>query len=76
MSEKKGVLMVCLGNICRSPIAEAVLQDAIIKRGLQDKFFVDSCGTGSWHVGNNPDSRAMATLKKHKVEYKVNLIMF
>lgn len=48
MSEggKTGILMVCLGNICRSPIAEAVLVDLIKEHGLEHKYFVDSCATG------------------------------
>ena len=48
---KKSVLFVCLGNICRSPAAEAIFIDLIKKKGLNDNFFVDSAGTGSWHIG-------------------------
>ena len=51
--------MVCLGNICRSPMAEGIL-----KSKLDDTiFFVDSAGTGSWHVGNKPDERSIAVTK-------------
>ena len=46
MSQKKGVLFVCLGNICRSPIAEAVFAHLVKERGLTDKWFTDSAGTG------------------------------
>lgn len=46
MSEKKGILMICLGNICRSPIAEAVMWDLVKKQKLTDKFFVDSAAIG------------------------------
>ena len=52
------VLMVCLGNICRSPTAEAVLRQRLRAGGLQDRVEVDSAGTGSWHVGNPPDARS------------------
>lgn len=51
--------MVCLGNICRSPLAEGILQSKLPK----DKFIVDSAGTGNWHVGKQPDSRSIAIAK-------------
>lgn len=66
-AKKRGVLMVCLGNICRSPIAEAVFLDEVRKRGEQDKWFADSCGTIGYHTGNTPDHRARATMKRHNV---------
>ncbi|KAM0792779.1 hypothetical protein ACM66B_002549 [Microbotryomycetes sp. NB124-2] len=59
------VLAVCLGNICRSPMAEAVLQDLAEKRGLDVK--VDSAGTAGYHIGEEPDERTVATCKKHGV---------
>ena len=52
------VLFVCLGNICRSPTAEGVFQQLLVDEGLGDRILVDSAGTGNWHVGNPPDSRA------------------
>jgi protein-tyrosine phosphatase len=52
------VLMVCLGNICRSPTAEAVLRAKLEAAGLGDRISVDSAGTGSWHIGNPPDPRS------------------
>ncbi|CAG2111682.1 unnamed protein product [Medioppia subpectinata] len=67
MSEKRGVLFVCLGNICRSPIAEAVFSHVLKQRGLEDKWFTDSAATGNWHVGNRPDSRALTVLRRHGV---------
>ena len=55
------ILMVCLGNICRSPLAEGILASKLPK----DKFFVDSAGTGSWHIGRSPDQRSITTAKKN-----------
>ncbi len=54
---KISVLFVCLGNICRSPAAEAIFINLIEKKGLNDRFIVDSAGTGSWHIGKRADSR-------------------
>ena len=55
------VLMVCLGNICRSPLAEGILASKLPK----NNFIVDSAGTGSWHVGHAPDKRSIAVAKKN-----------
>jgi protein-tyrosine phosphatase len=52
------ILMVCLGNICRSPTAEGVLRQRLVAAGLGERVEVDSAGTGTWHVGNPPDARA------------------
>ncbi len=52
------VLMVCLGNICRSPTAEAVLRAKLEASGLAERVVVDSAGTGDWHIGNPPDPRS------------------
>ena len=49
--KKISVLFVCLGNICRSPAAEAIFIRLLEKKGLTDGFIVDSAGTGSWHIG-------------------------
>ena len=48
-----------MGNICRSPLAHGVFEDVARREGLQDEVFVDSAGTGSWHVGSSPDERAL-----------------
>jgi protein-tyrosine phosphatase len=56
-SGKYGVLFVCLGNICRSPAAQGVMQRLVDERGLSDRFFIDSAGTGGWHIGDLPDKR-------------------
>ena len=52
------VLFVCLGNICRSPLAQGVFENTLRRESLEDEVFVDSAGTGSWHVGHSPDERA------------------
>jgi protein-tyrosine phosphatase len=52
------ILFVCLGNICRSPTAEGVFRELVKKEGLADRVLIDSAGTGEWHVGAPPDSRA------------------
>ena len=54
--------LVCLGNICRSPMAHVVLAERVAEAGLDDVVEVSSCGTGGWHVGNPMDERAAATL--------------
>ncbi|XP_001606349.1 low molecular weight phosphotyrosine protein phosphatase isoform X2 [Nasonia vitripennis] len=63
MSEKKRVLMICLGNICRSPIAEAVFAEIVKEKGLEDDWEVDSAALIGYHTGKNPDRRAMEVLK-------------
>ncbi|MDW8852477.1 low molecular weight protein-tyrosine-phosphatase [Flavobacterium sp. MMLR14_040] len=55
------ILMVCLGNICRSPLAEGILASKL----PNEKFIVDSAGTGSWHVGHSPDKRSIAVAQKN-----------
>ena len=59
MSEtgKYNVLFICLGNICRSPAAQAVMQAMVDERGLSDRFYIDSAGIGGWHIGDLPDTR-------------------
>ena len=52
------VLFVCMGNICRSPLAQGVFENVARREGLEDEVFVDSAGTGAWHVGSPPDERA------------------
>lgn len=58
------ILMVCLGNICRSPLAEGILQSKLPK----EKFIVDSAGTGDWHVGQQPDKRSILTAKNRGLD--------
>ncbi|XP_018400913.1 PREDICTED: low molecular weight phosphotyrosine protein phosphatase-like [Cyphomyrmex costatus] len=64
MMRKKRVLMVCLGNSCRSPMAEAVFQNQIQKMDLTDFWEVESAALLEYHVGNDPEPRAIATLQK------------
>jgi protein-tyrosine phosphatase len=61
------VLFVCLGNICRSPTAEAVMRRLVEERGLTADVHLDSAGTGGWHVGAAPDERATAVAARRGV---------
>jgi protein-tyrosine phosphatase len=63
---KPSILFVCLGNICRSPLAEAALRAEAQRSGLD--VVVDSAGTGGWHAGEPPDHRAQAVARKHGVD--------
>lgn len=58
------ICVVCLGNSCRSPIAEVVLADRLRKAGLEQAVVVDSAGTGGWHVGEDMDRRSRRTLEQ------------
>lgn len=58
------ILMVCLGNICRSPLAEGILASKLQK----DKFIVDSAGTGNYHIGKQPDQRSILTAQKNGLD--------
>ncbi len=60
------ILVVCLGNICRSPLAEGLIQREINQRGLD--WQVDSAGTSAWHSGEHPDSRSIEVANKHGVD--------
>ncbi|KAK7072955.1 phosphatase activity protein [Halocaridina rubra] len=62
----KKVLFICLGNICRSPIAEAVFKHVLAERGLEG-WEVDSGAIGSWHVGLRPDRRAIGVMGRHNI---------
>lgn len=63
-----GILFVCLGNICRSPLAEGIFRHRIRAEGLEESLRVDSAGTGGWHEGERADPRARAVAEKHGVE--------
>jgi protein-tyrosine phosphatase len=62
------LLFVCMGNICRSPLAEGLFLHLAQKRGLADRFEVDSCGIGDWHIGHAPDPRSQAVANKNGVK--------
>ena len=57
---KHRLLFVCLGNICRSPMAEGVFRRVAEEEGVADRFEIDSAGMGDWHIGQAPDTRAQA----------------
>ncbi len=61
------ILMVCLGNICRSPLAEGILRFHLEKEGI-DRVIVDSAGTSGWHNGEHPDSRSVLNARKNGVD--------
>jgi len=62
------ILFVCLGNICRSPLAEAIVRQRALDRGLNRQFYFASAGTGDWHIGSGADIRSAATAKAHGVD--------
>ena len=70
MPRKPAVLFVCLGNICRSPLAEAAFRAKVVRIGLDVE--VDSAGTGDWHVGKPPDRRAQAVAKRYGIDISLH----
>lgn len=64
---KVKVLFVCLGNICRSPLAEAIFKDKVRRRNLDQHFLIASCGTANYHIGDTPDPRTIANAKKNGI---------
>jgi protein-tyrosine phosphatase len=67
-TERQGVLFVCMGNICRSPLAEGVFLHVARERGVADRFEVDSAGTGHWHIGKRADPRSIEVALRRGVD--------
>ncbi len=65
---KRSILFVCLGNICRSPLAEGVFAAVLAERGIAQDFLLDSAGIGGWHAGSAPDPRSIAIAKTYGVD--------
>ena len=68
MSKKVSVLFVCLGNICRSPLAEIIVHGQAGKKDLSGQFIFASAGTGDWHVGGLADARSAQTAAQHGLD--------
>lgn len=66
--KKVGVLMVCMGNICRSPLAHGLFEEMVAREGLADAIVVDSAGTHAYHVGEQPDPRSQETALRHGID--------
>ena len=69
------VIFVCLGNICRSPMAEAIFRDLVKREGLQDRIRIDSAGTGDWHIGHPPHEGTREILKRIRLRTKGFLLV-
>lgn len=67
---KKRILFVCLGNICRSPMAEAVMRHQVKLAQLSEQIEIDSAGTGDWHVGHAPHEGTRGQLDQHQISYE------
>ena len=63
------ILFVCLGNICRSPMAEFIMKALVRDKGLSDKYYIESCALSTWEIGNPIDRRAQAELKKLNIDF-------
>jgi protein-tyrosine-phosphatase len=68
MGDSTGVLFVCMGNICRSPVARRIFERLVDERGVAARFRIDSCGTGGWHAGEGADPRSVEIAARHGLE--------
>lgn len=68
LNKKVRVLFVCMGNICRSPTAQAVFEHLIASKGLDHRIYADSAGTHAYHIGEKPDARSQKTAKKRQID--------
>ena len=68
MSKIAEISFVCLGNICRSPLAQGIFQDLVNREKLDQKIFISSAGTGNWHIGNLPDERMRQTAQSKGIK--------
>lgn len=66
--KKIKILFVCLGNICRSPTAEGIFRHLVKSKGMEGSFEIDSAGTSHWHVGEQPDPRAIQEAQRHGID--------
>lgn len=66
--KRVSILFVCMGNICRSPLAEGIFAHVVDETGLTGQFTIDSAGTGGWHEGEPPDRRSIATAASHGID--------
>jgi protein-tyrosine phosphatase len=69
-SVKLKVLFVCMGNICRSPLAEGVFRHMVTQAGLGNRFEIDSAGTSAYHIGDSPDERTTSVARARGIELK------
>lgn len=70
MNQEISVLFVCMGNICRSPTAEAVCRHLAVERGLDQRIRIDSAGTHAYHIGHPPDERSAATALERGIDMR------
>ena len=66
--KRVSILFVCIGNICRSPLAEGIFGHVVGEADLTGHFTIDSAGTGGWHEGEPPDRRSIATARSHGID--------
>ena len=68
----RSVLFVCLGNICRSPLAEVIFKQHIKQKGIENNFFVESAGTGDWHVGNTAHIESVRVARENGIDLSLH----